>query len=298
MPTVPTIDLVAWRTGSAAERAAIAAEVDSALQRVGFLLVAGHGVPDALRDEVRACGSCLLRSLAARSRRRTPCRPAGAAGSRVEPRPTPRRRAPPSPPDLKESYAIGADDPVGDASVDAEWFPPNVCPAEQPGLRPAFEAYTAVMRALADDLLSLLGAALGLAGGHVHRAHKAPDVDVPGQLVPVDGRGRGAAARDSSGSARTPTSGRSRSSTGSRVAVGLQVYSDEAGWEDAPYDSAALTVNIGDLLARWTGDRWRSGRHRVLPPDPSAPQEDLTSLVYFYECDHDAVVSTFAGRAR
>ena len=37
MPTVPTIDLSVWRTGSASEREAIAAEVDYALQRVGFL---------------------------------------------------------------------------------------------------------------------------------------------------------------------------------------------------------------------------------------------------------------------
>lgn len=44
-------------------------------------------------------------------------------------------------------------------------------------------------------------------------------------------------------------------------------------------------MNIGDLLARWTGDRWRAGRHRVLPPPAHAPAEELLSLVYFYECD-------------
>ena len=29
---------------------------------------------------------------------------------------------------------------------------------------------------------------------------------------------------------------------------------------------------------------------RVLPPQAEAPEEDLVSLVYFYEADHDAVV--------
>ncbi|GAA3069769.1 hypothetical protein GCM10020254_11930 [Streptomyces goshikiensis] len=68
-------------------------------------------------------------------------------------------------------------------------------------------------------------------------------------------------------------------------AGGLQIHTDRDGWQDAPYDPAALTVNIGDLLARWTGDRWRAGRHRVLPPPADAPAEELVSLVYFYECD-------------
>ncbi|WP_069884724.1 hypothetical protein [Streptomyces luteocolor] len=45
-----------------------------------------------------------------------------------------------------------------------------------------------------------------------------------------------------------------------------------------------FTLNIGDLMARWSGDRWRSGRHRVLPPPPDAPHEELTSLVYFHSC--------------
>jgi hypothetical protein len=33
-----------------------------------------------------------------------------------------------------------------------------------------------------------------------------------------------------------------------------------------------------------------SNRHRVLPPQAEAPDEDLVSLVYFYEADHDTVV--------
>ena len=61
---------------------------------------------------------------------------------------------------------------------------------------------------------------------------------------------------------------------------------------DAPFDPAAFTINIGDLMARWTGDRWRSTRHRVLPPDASAPDEDLVSLIFFYEANHDAVISS------
>ena len=37
--------------------------------------------------------------------------------------------------------------------------------------------------------------------------------------------------------------------------------------------------------------RWPAGRHRVLPPQADAPEEDLVSLIFFYELNHDAVVT-------
>ena len=73
---------------------------------------------------------------------------------------------------------------------------------------------------------------------------------------------------------------------------GLQVWTEQDGWEDAPYVPGAFTINTGDLLARWSGGRWKSNRHRVLPPQAEAPDEDLVSLVYFYEADHDAVIES------
>ena len=73
---------------------------------------------------------------------------------------------------------------------------------------------------------------------------------------------------------------------------GLQVWSPAGDWEDAPHGPDAFTINAGDLLARWSGDRWKSNRHRVLPPQAEAPDEDLVSLVFFYEADWDAMVTS------
>jgi isopenicillin N synthase-like dioxygenase len=66
---------------------------------------------------------------------------------------------------------------------------------------------------------------------------------------------------------------------------------DLTPWFHGDVDDS-FTINIGDLLARWTGDRWKSNRHRVLPPDPSAPDEELVSLIYFYEVNPDARIES------
>ena len=47
--TVPVIDLAPWFSGDASARDAVAAEVDAALQSVGFFLITGHGVAEELR---------------------------------------------------------------------------------------------------------------------------------------------------------------------------------------------------------------------------------------------------------
>jgi len=196
-----------------------------------------------------------------------------------------------TPPDMKESFAVGADQPTGDREVDAFWFQPNVYPAELPGLQPAVVAYLARMRALADELLVLCAAALGLErdfftrhtghATHTMNINWYPPVAVAGQ--PEPGQFRIGPHTDFGTVTildREPGRG------------GLQVWTQQDGWEDAPYQDGAFTINTGDLLARWSGGRWKSNRHRVLPPQAEAPDEDLVSLVYFYEADHDAVIES------
>jgi isopenicillin N synthase-like dioxygenase len=290
MTTVPTIDLNAWINGGPNDRAEVASVVDAALQGVGFLLITGHGVPDGLRQGVRTAAREFF-DLPVDVKAAYAVPPGGRGWLARGAEANAASEGTVTPPDLKESFAIGSDVPVGDPEIDDFWFAPNVWPAELPALRSALETYTASMRSLADELLVLLATALSLPGDTftAHTSHPTwtfnvnwyPSLVAVGE--PLPGQFRIGPHTDFG----TVTILDRQAGRG-----GLQVFSDAGGWEDAPFDPNAFTVNIGDLLARWTGDRWRSGRHRVLPPNPKAPQEDLMSLVYFYECDHDAVVST------
>ncbi|MFB7463471.1 isopenicillin N synthase family dioxygenase [Streptomyces sp. NPDC056224] len=280
---VPVIDLGPWRSGGPDARARTAARVDEALRVAGFLLVTGHGVDPALPARIREAARGFFRlpapvkaPYAVAVGGRGWLGPGAEANSYAE--------GTASPPDLKESWSWAADDPTGVPGVDAEWFRPNTWPAQAPALRPLVTEYLSLMRALSDELLELLATALGLDEDHFtrHTSHPTwgfnlnwyPGTEVVGR--PRPGQFRIGAHTDF---------GTVTILDRQQGAGGLQIHTDADGWQDAPYDPAALTVNIGDLMARWTGDRWRAGRHRVLPPPADAPTEELISLVYFYECD-------------
>lgn len=194
--------------------------------------------------------------------------------------------------DLKESFTSGRDYLTGDADIDRVYFTPNVWPDEVPELRNLCAKFTGQARILYDDLLEMCAETLGLTpdwfirqtsrSPHTFNLNRYPPRNETG--TPLDGQFRIAPHTDWGVITildRQPGYG------------GLQVQRLDGQWEDAPYAPGALTVNIGDLMARWTGDRWRSTRHRVLPPPAAAPNEELISLVLFLEADADAMVNPF-----
>ncbi|WP_327656183.1 isopenicillin N synthase family dioxygenase [Streptomyces sp. NBC_00483] len=287
-PRIPTIDLLPWMSGDPKARAAIAATVDDALRTAGFLLVTGHGVDPGLRTRIRDAARGFFRMPApvkepysVQVGGRGWLGPGAEANGYAEGTETP--------PDLKESLSFATATPFDDPAVRAEWSGENVFPSESPQLRALVETYLEQMRTLSDRLLELLAAALDEPADFFtrHTAHPTWGFNInwyPGTEVvgaPEPGQFRIGPHTDFG----TVTVLDRQAGKG-----GLQVFTDDGGWEDAPYDPDAFTINIGDLMARWTGDRWRSGRHRVLPPPADAPAEELMSLVYFYECDPGTTV--------
>jgi isopenicillin N synthase-like dioxygenase len=284
------IDVAPWFSGDEAARARVAAQVDAALQSAGFFLLTGHGVPGELRARVRAEARAFF-ALPGEIKQRYAATVGGRGWLPTGVEANGYAGGTQAPADLKESFAVGADELTGDPDTDGYWYQPNVYPAEVPALQPAVVAYLARMRGLADELLVVCAAALGLQRDFFtrHTGHAIRDLYIswypPMTLTGEPGAGQFRIGPHTDFGTltildRQPGLG------------GLQVCNEHGTWEDAPWQPGACTINAGDLLARWSGGRWKSSRHRVLPPQREAPHEDLLSLVYFYTANPGAVIES------
>ena len=286
MTAVPLVDLTPWYSGDPVGRRRVATDVDRALCEVGVLLVTGHQVDTGLADRVRQEGRPFF-SLPPQQKAELACFPGGRGWT------PPGVGAAGSPPDLSESFSYGPEQvpPQLAGTPEEEWFGPNSWPVSLPALEAAATGYADGCAALAADLLRVSALALDLDGDFfVSRCTGAtwrvdltwyPAWQVTGSVLPGQLR-----------CGQHTDVGTLRLLDRQAGSGGLQVRTADGAWVDVPVVPGALTVSAGDLLARWTGDRWRSTPHRVLPPPVEIPTEELMSLVFFHEADPLTVVET------
>jgi isopenicillin N synthase-like dioxygenase len=281
---VPTIDI-------SQPRETVAATIDACGRELGFFQIVGHGLdPTALDAAWDTAAAFFELPMDVKLARRI--RPGEAYGY------TPflgERLAASlgnaTPPDLKESFATGPLDGLP-AALDDESsrfvYSPNQWPDELPSLRPAWEHYYRTMAGLAARLHALMAAGLGLEPTHfdrfidrhtsAQRALRYPALDGrsprPGQL-------RAGAHTDYG----TLTILRQDLGPG-----GLEVLAPDGRWIPVPPIAGALVVNLGDTLARWTNDHWRSTLHRVVVPGGDDGRTARQSMAFFHNANWDAVI--------
>lgn len=286
---VPVVDLSGWADGDLSTRAAIARGLDLAARTVGFMQIVGHGIPDhAVHGLTDAMDECFGLPLDAKLPFTAP-----PSVNRGYSAPKSERLSyslgVSSPADLFEAFNVGASaSQFPDLALDPVVYAENIWPDGAPSFAPGATTWFEHVAALARTMESVFALALGLPDGFfapftdhsidvLRMVHYAPPDDLedePGQL--------GMGAHTDYGIVTLlwadPVSG-------------LQIL--DGDWCDVQPAPGALLVNLGDLLARWTNDRWTSTMHRVVPPtDARGRLIRRRSAAFFHDGNADALITT------
>lgn len=276
---IPVIDLGPLTTGDLAALPAVAAEIRRAAEAVGFFYVANHGIDPALQRRAQATAHAFFdrpeaekRKVAVNQRNRGfmamgDCRLPGAETS-----------------DLKEVFfwgpEVAADDPAVRAGLPL--VGPNNWPAAMPELAAAVWPYYEAVMARGDLLLRAIAVSLGLAPGFFAARYRRPL-----------GRGQLVFYPPQPGDRRAASFGAAPHCDFGCITLllqdhngGLEVCLPDGKWIAAPPIEGTLVVNIGDLLARWSNDRFRSTPHRVV----NRSGKRRLSIAVFYDPDTDAMI--------
>lgn len=286
MLALPVIDVSAALQGDPAARAATASQLDAVCREHGFFYVTGHGVSPWLRQQVFEQARAFF-ALPDDVKRRWHIERSGIQRG-YDPVGW-QSLDPGRPADLKESFYLGVDrdrqDPLVRAGVPNQG--PNQWPSESlvPGFQTTTQAYADALQALSRQLMSLLASALGLADGYFESCLRDPMPVL--RLLHYPARHGGLAQGQIGSGAHTDWG--SLTLLAQDEVGGLQIHLGGA-WLDAPFVPDSFVVNLGDLMARWTNDRWRSTLHRVLPP-----ARDRYSLAYFFDIDYHTQVIALPG---
>ncbi len=293
--SVPVIDLGAYFSGDPEQKKALARQIDDACRSIGFLVVSGHGVPVELIQRThdvsrRFFDLSMAQKLSYASPDPSIYRGYNAIGKATLAYSIGEKQALP---DFRELYTINRveideTDPYFTSAMGRRLFSPNIWPDAVPEMRPVWTEYYKAMEGLAGTLMRLFALALDLdehwfdrkIDKHMTNFAVSNYPDQPEALP--DGQLRGGAHTDFGSLTILGTEDKPG---------GLEVFTSEGVWEKVPIVPGAFIINLGDLMAQWTNDRWVSTMHRVVnPPRDKAVGSRRQSLIFFHQPNYDAMV--------
>jgi len=294
---VPVVDISGWRSGAPAAARAVAATVDNAARTVGFMQITGHGIP---AETEAGLAAALDAFFALPMATKLGHRPSSTAINRGYSPPRSERLSHSlgiySPADLFEAFNVGVE--AGEypgLGLPESYYAENIWPDEVAGFRAGVQAWFAAARRLAETMTEVFALALGLPAGYfdAFQSHSLDVLRMNNYLVPADVT----LEDDQAGMGAHTDYGIVTILWADRV-PGLQILDTAGRWHDVLPAPGALLVNLGDLLARWTNDRWTSTMHRVVPPrDAAGHLVRRRSAAYFHDGDVDAVIACLPGCA-
>lgn len=289
----PVFNLSEFEAADQAGKAQMGVRIDRICRASGFLAVTGHGIDPAVIarvwSEARAFFD-LDPETKNRARAPYPGYPYGYLGPGTEA--LARSRNADSPPDLKESFNGGPlAVPPGMTDTEALSFcyAATIWPEGRDDFRAAWQAYYRSLEDLAARIMRVFAVALDLDEHHFDRYIGAPisalrALNYPELAAPPPPGQLRAGAHTDYGSLTILLP-----EPGSR---GLEILSPAGDWVEVPPVDGAFVINIGDLMALWTNDRWVSTLHRVVNVAPErGGLKRRQSLAFFHQPDWFAEIA-------
>ncbi len=261
---IPVIDIAGYLAGAPGALEAAARQVREALTTVGFFVLTGHGLPQALIDDAFAQARRfhdlpMPKKLALKLNEHVNGYMAMGRYAVFTSDVNNNDKG-----DLNEAFFIKrerlADDPL--LRSGRRFVGPNQWPAEAdlPGFRAAVLDYAAVMDGFARRFLPAVAVSLDL----------APDwFDAPfsdSQFTFRLSHYPPLAAEPNQFGIAPHTDSNFMTFLAQSEVPGLQLRLPDGAWQEVPFIPGSFAVNSGDMMVRWTNGRFKSTPHRALPP--------------------------------
>lgn len=283
---LPVIDIAGLASHALTQRKAVGAVIGQACRDKGFFYIANHGISRTLRSAVFEAAKTFF-DLPMEQKRQV-----DKARSRANRGYEPLRGQtlePGAPPDLKEGFYIGEELPMDDPRVMAGKFNhgPNQWP-DLTGFRPVMQNYYTAMTELCERIMQGLALSLELPESFFNAFCQSPQAII--RLLHYPPQPRHSAPGEKGCGAHTDFGGITLLLQDDNP--GLQVWDAQSNrWLDANPIADTFVVNLGDMIARWTNDRYRSTVHRVV----NISGRERYSVPFFYSGNPDHEVRCLPG---
>ena len=279
---IPLIDVAGHLGGDREASRKAAAQLRWVFENVGFYYLSGHGVPQSLVDRTyeaaaRFHAQPMAKKLALKvNEHNIGYLPISDAAS-------PQAAAQGHKPSQNEAYFLRRERAPDDPAVIANkrFHGLNQWPADLPGFRETTLEYMRTLEALCRRLVPLYALALDLPADFFYRCFTETNMILRMSRYPVIDR------EDETVASLVPhtDSGFMTLLPPNRV-PGLSTQLPSGRWIDAPGIDGAYVVNGGDILHRWTNERFLSTPHRVR----NVSGQVRYAIPFFCDPDHDTAI--------
>jgi isopenicillin N synthase-like dioxygenase len=283
---LPIIDVSGLSSSKRERREAVGELIRSACVNNGFFYIANHGVPQGLIDaamaETRNFFDLPTEAKQQVAKSQSKCNrgwePLSSQALDLN-----------APPDLKENFYMGLELPEDHPAVVAGKFNhgPNQWPQDMPAFKATMRAYHAAMRDLSERIMIGLALSLRLPENYFDAFNRDPLSTMrllhypPHPADALKGQA-GAGAHTDFGTLTLLLQDENG---------GLQVRDAGDSWINAMPVPGTFVFNIGDAIARWTNDLYRSTVHRVV----NVSGRRRYSIPFFYSGNADYVMECLPG---